>query len=336
MHFTKRFLSIISVLSVMVCLPSCEEMDLPIGNKQDIVFFSDEVTFDGGRFENYKPDEPGYSIQPSCFEVIGGKWYALEYKAYRSWTDVNLLVNGEKKATILKGCLSVQNAVAYVQNGRFKAYIFYFDADDNYHGIHYDDGKTEEIEGLTDFERILMVRTVKNDVYAVWNLDVHNFYEVGNIVITKNDKPVEQSLTLPAGTSVWYFRDLFIDGSTIYSFLTLHKDGINKAYYAKDNELVRMNGLEDVCCGQVVGSKVYGLGIVHDDDQKSRYWEDGKTTKILPESAPVSPRGLAVDKGSVYYLVTDYSSRPCTSVLFKDGVEYTRQEKELTGFKIIH
>ena len=53
------------------------------------------------------------SAQPDCFEIIDGKWYALEYNAYISGgTDVNLLVNGEKKATILSNCSAVINAVA--------------------------------------------------------------------------------------------------------------------------------------------------------------------------------------------------------------------------------
>lgn len=331
-----RHLSILmAMMSALALLTSCEQSDLSDDGRPPIAFFADGVTFDGGPFLDYKCPNRAYSIQPSCFEVIGNKWYALEYTSFVGGTDVNLVVNGEQKATILSNCSSVQNVVAYQKNGRFKAYIFYFDADDHYHGVHYDDGELEEIEGLSDFERILLLRTVKNDVYAVWNMDVTNFYEVGNIVITKNGKPVKQSLSLPSHSSVMYFRDLYIDGSTIYSFLTLRNQrGEDQAYYAKDNALVKMSGLDDVCFGQVVGGRVHALGMVKDGGWQSRYWEGGKTTKILPDSAPVSPRGLVVDGGSVYYLVTDCSSIP-VSVFFKDGVEYTRKEGELFGFKFI-
>lgn len=337
MHYLQHNLCIIALISLLTFLQSCknsnDEPDMPIRENQAIVFFSDGVRFHGG-FEDYKCKEPYYIIKPDCFEVIGDKWYALEYNAYYSGgTNVNLLVNGQKQATILSNCYSVQQAVAYKQNGRFKAYIFYFDADQKYHGIHYDNGKIEEIGGLKDFERILLVRTVNNDVYAVWNMDVNNFYEVGNIVITKNGNPVKQNLKLPSNSSVRYFRDLCVEGTTIYTFFTLHRDK-NQAYYAKDNKLVIMNGLDDVCYGQVVDGKVYGLGVTQNNGQKCCYWEDGKVTTIIPESAPVSPRGLVVENGSIYYLVTNYAVD--ASILFRNGEECIRQDGELSGFKFIY
>lgn len=342
MKLFKNILSLVAFISLMGFMQSCkdssDEPELPNQDRISFAFFGGSynggIRFNSG-FDDYECVVPNI-IKSDCFEIIDGKWYALEYKAYTKGTDVSLLVNGEKKSTILSNCNSVQNVVAYQQDGRFKAYIFYFDADDNYHGIFYDNGKITHIDGLTDFERILFLKVINNDVYIVWNLDVPNFYEIGNVVITKNGTPIEQNLELPKNAYVKYFRDLCVEDSTIYTFFTLQIVGRNHAYYAQNNKLVRMEGLQTVDYGQVVNGKVYGLGMVYEDGQYSCYWEDGKVTRIMPEFSPVSPRGLVAENGNVYYCVTNYVLEPDTSILFKNGEEYIRLDGDCAGFRLIN
>lgn len=341
MKLIKYILCSVAIISMMSFVQSCkdssDEPELPNEENNSIAFFpfleDGGVRFNSG-FDDYDCVFP-YIVKSDCFEIIDGKWYALEYNAYISGgTDVNLLVNGEKKSTILSNCTSVQNAVAYQQDGRFKAYIFYFDADDNYHGAYYDNGEIKQIEGLTDFERILFLKVINNDVYIVWNFDVYNYYEIGNIVITKNGIPIEQNLNLPKNSYVIYFSDLCVEDSTTYMFFTLVLDGYQKqAYYAKDNRIVKMEGLHTVGYGQVVNGRVYGLGTIYNEGQFCCYWEDGKITRIMPESSPVSPRGLVVKNGNVYYFVTNYALEPDASILFKNGEELIRLDGECSGFR---
>lgn len=343
MKLFKYILGFVTLISVMGFLQSCkdssDEPESPKSDKLSIAFFpfleNGGVRFCSG-FDDYESVFP-YIVKSDCFEIIDGKWYALGYNAYISGgTDVNLLVNGEKKSTILSNCTAVINAVAYQQNGRFIAYIFYIDADDNYHGVKYDNGEIEHIDGLTYYERILFLKVINNDVYIVWNFDVNNVYEIGNIVITKNGTPVEQSIKLPKNSYVKYFQDLCVEDSTIYTFFTLVLDGYQKqAYYAKDNKLVKMTGLHNVNYGQVVDGIVYGLGTIYEEGQFCCFWENGKVTRIMPESAPVSPRGLVVENGDVYYFVTNYALEPDASILFKNGKEYYRFNGEYQGFRFL-
>jgi hypothetical protein len=341
----KNILGFIALITVLVFIPSCkdssDEPEFPDKDKKSFAFFFFPFLNDGGvhftsGFDDYDCVDP-YIVKSDCFEIIDGKWYALEYNAYISGgTDVYLLVNGEKKSTILSNCSAVINSVAYQEDGRFKAYIFYYDANDNYHGIFYDNGEIKQIDGLTDFERILFLKVINNDVYIVWNFDVQDVYEVGNIVITKNGTPIEQNIKLPKNSYVKYFQDLCVEGSTIYTFFTLVLDGYqNQAYYAKNNKLVKMTGLHTVSYGQVVDGIVYGLGTVYEEGQYCCFWKDGDATRIMPESAPVSPRGLVVENGDVYYFVTNYALEPDVSILFKNGKEYYRLDGECSGFRLL-
>ena len=330
-----KYAALLSLILFQSCKDSAVEPDIPVVKEPSIVFFDNAfggVRFSGSEFEDYICEEP-YVIKPDCFEIINGKWYAFEYNRYfAGGSDVNLVVNGEKKATIVSNCSNVQNVVAYQQDGRLKAYIFYFDSDDNYHGIHYDNGRIENIDGLTDFERILFIKVINDDVYAVWNFDVSNFFEVRNIVITKNGTPIPQSIELPEDFYIETFSDLCVDNSSIYTFFTIRNDKhfARRAYYAKDNNLVQMTGLQHVSYGQVVDGKVYAIGWNYEEGRRCCYWENGEITKPNHDTSS-EPSGLVIENGIVYYLVLI----PEFSILYKDGVEYIRHEACYSGFKFI-
>lgn len=120
-----KYASLLSLILFQSCKDATVEPDIPDVKEPSIVFFDNAfggVRFSGSEFEDYICEEP-YVIKPDCFEIINGKWYALEYNRYfAGGSDVNLVVNGEKKATIVSNCSNVQNVVAYQQDGRLKAY----------------------------------------------------------------------------------------------------------------------------------------------------------------------------------------------------------------------
>lgn len=334
-----RMMLILWALVAWACDNAKEEPPVPPAPVDDIVYFGGGVTFSDKSRGDYRC-APKYEIFDHCFEMIDGHWYALEFNAnYAGGSDVNLIVDGQKKETILTDCYSVKDAFTYVKDNKLHAYIFYFESEDKYRGVEYADGKIKSLGELQPFDRILFLREDHGDIYTMWTLNTPNFLEVGNIVILKNGTPIDERVNLQEGTSLYRMWDMEVENGNVYTFFTLKGDYYTEGgYYAVGGRKYKTTGLTNPCYGQVSDGEVIIEGYNQQPGWiKSLLWKDGNTRGILAGMPVVSPRGLKVVNGDVYYLVTcfDERSRESASTMYKNGAVIGSFPNEFSGFKVL-